>query len=544
MDKQDIQLINEILKSKVWLRLTQNISEQDDNTIHYGALEIDTAKGILHFEIRISADFPLKKIEFICTSHRGYPHIMRSGLMCLNTAPSATIRDRLELELEKLNLWVDKYFIKEEVDEHFEFYEFSYNNNIHFIFEEDENKESIIGNYGRFDYGILNKLNIGEKKCRTLIALNLGGRKCRWSKSFLRNITNKFSGLWVLLKDHPVLERRFSIEDWNDLLGLLDHNQTRFLYDEYRKIIKQSDSEDQCILMAGYEISNNATEELHWDAIVIPFNDFPFGAQKLHQGVYGPNDLGKKVQWCRTTNASYKRLFGRGKLSDFLTDKNILVIGTGAIGSSLFISLVRGGCKKIEISDFDDIDPGNICRGHFSFNESWKPKIYELYTSSISISPYLDLQINSGIFPIAKSNNNYSALKDKLGKFDLIFDCTTDKYLSIMLDEMELPGQIINLSITNHANHFVAITGKGNIHKIKNETFNKIAPNRIEPFYVATGCWHPTFQASYSDINILLMYALNEINFRLEEQRPVNSFIITKQFSDAKSLQFEISYNV
>ena len=54
-----------------------------------------------------------------------------------------------------------------------------------------------------------------------------------------------------------------------------------------------------------------------------------------------------------------------------LTDDDILIIGTGAIGSSLYMSLLRGGCRKVTISDGDTIEPGNLCRAlHFSFFES------------------------------------------------------------------------------------------------------------------------------------------------------------------------------
>ena len=51
---------------------------------------------------------------------------------------------------------------------------------------------------------------------------------------------------------------------------------------------------------------------------------------------------------------------------------------------------------------------------------------------------------------------------------------------------------------------------------MKNQLFNRIADTKKEPFFVATGCWHPTFHASYADVNVLLMYALSEIGNRLK----------------------------
>ena len=126
--------------------------------------------------------------------------------------------------------------------------------------------------------------------------------------------------------------------------------------------------------------------------------------------------------------------------------------------------------------------------------------------------------------------------------FDYIFDCTTDKYLSIMLDEMQIRGTIVNLSITNEAKQFVAVTGRGNIHLIKNNIYERLSPNE-QPFYVATGCWSPTFKASFVDINVLLSYAIEEISKKLEDGKGINSFIISNETTQ-NNIQYKLEYNV
>ena len=84
----------------------------------------------------------------------------------------------------------------------------------------------------------------------------------------------------------------------------------------------------------------------------------------------------------------------------------------------------------------------------------------------------------------------------------------------------------------------------GNISQMKSLLFDCLVPEGGEPFFVATGCWHPTFKASYSDILILLSYALNEINHRLETGQSINSFFISKNISGSNSLNYILSYNV
>ena len=173
------------------------------------------------------------------------------------------------------------------------------------------------------------------------------------------------------------------------------------------------------------------------------------------------------------------------------------MIGTGAIGSSLFLALVRGGCIDIEISDLEDIDPGNMCRGQFSFTDSGKPKIYELGRTALSLSPYLNLEISTGIKPMAKNNSSYEKQLKRLQQFDYLFDCSTDKYISMMLDQMELKGQIINISISNEANHMAVISGKGNIHIIKSQLFSRLVPGKRALFFYSDWLLAPYFSGFF-----------------------------------------------
>lgn len=543
MDKQEVKQVNAIFQSKPWVRLTHEIDEGKDKAYHEGKIEIDTEKGVLKLDVRIALDFPLAKIEFICTSHQGREHEMQNGLLCLNAAPARGINDRLELELEKLQWWIEKYFIKEKKDEHFEYYQFSKQLNIQMLFEEDKQKKPPKVASGKFTYGPLNEFVLGDKTYRTWIASEVGGRKNRWSEAY-QKISKAFTGLWLYLSSPPIIQGRLTIDKWEDLLRILTPIQTQFLYDEHKKIKTLSAYKHGFLLLLGYEINAGSGTEIHWDMVFVKFDEFPYTSQKISAGKYEPLDLGMEVGWCKTINVSYQRLFGRGKLSTKFTEGRILIVGTGAIGSSLFMALVRGGCKEIEISDFDDVDPGNICRGQFTFKESCKPKVIELHNTAITISPYVNVIVSPGITPMQKSNKEYSALKSKLMEFNYIFDCTTDKYLSMMLDEMKLRGQIINLSISDKANHLTAITGTGNIHTTKSNLYNRISSDKVEPFFVATGCWHPTFQANYTDINAELMYALGEMNQQLESGEQIRSFYITKKLNEAKSLIYELSYNV
>jgi hypothetical protein len=296
--------------------------------------------------------------------------------------------------------------------------------------------------------------------------------------------------------------------------------------------------------MLGYDIpAVNGETEIHWETIFVAFDDFPFTSQKTGNGAYGPKDLGKDVLWCKSHNASYERMFGRGQLSRSLTEQKILIIGTGAIGSNLLEALVRGGCRFIDIRDGESTEPGNSCRGQFNFKDSFYPKVIELFSSAIYMSPYVEINSSGEVPPMRKENAKYAELKETLSSYQIIFDCSTNKYVSIMLDGMGLPATVINLSISDGAKQFCVVTGVGNIHRIKNDLYNRISPGKQERFYVATGCWSPTFRASFADINGLLMYALREMNRRLESGLSIESFYINTVGWE-NGISYELNYHV
>ena len=353
LDNQDLDIINGILNSKPWLKVTEPISFMPNALIAGGKLEINTYKGPVMLTALFSPDFPLDRVEFYCTNHEGFEHEMNSGLLCLNAAPAVKIVDRLELELEKLAIWIDKYFLKEEKDDHFEYYEFPGAQKLQLIFDDSSEKGEIKSDFGRFKYVVLGTPDLnGTLQDMLWLAYDIGGRKGGWSETFLKiMVSGDYEGFWVKVAKHPVIRGRKTIAEWKDLLQSLSTQQQKFLYENFASLKGKSGDTEKFFVCIGYDIPAGQGFETHWDLVTISFDTFPYEPMKVRHSIFIPRDLGHKVMWATTYNSSYVRLFGRGKLSNVLTNSNILIAGTGAIGSSLYIALVRGGCKKITISD-------------------------------------------------------------------------------------------------------------------------------------------------------------------------------------------------
>ena len=50
--------------------------------------------------------------------------------------------------------------------------------------------------------------------------------------------------------------------------------------------------------------------------------------------------------------------------------------------------------------------------------------------------------------------------------------------------------------------------------------------------YNPTGCWSPTFKASYNDINVLVQFAIKYINIRKKNGQELRNFILDTKEDD------------
>lgn len=525
LDSNDLAKINTILVAQDWLKVVSEV-EVIDSGAGKGLFQVFTSKETLRFTILLSPNFPRQGCVFFCEEVIGLKHVMQDGSICLKASPAVSLEDRLQLELEKLKAWIDKYYIGDHQDTHYEYLSYSLVYPLTVIFEESADKPPVERDYGSFTYRDLHDLGNTDVSIQSVIALNLGNRSCRWSSFYQQPSQQVYAGLWLMLDQPPVINGRKTIISWKDLLALLNPAQRWALRHALQEYPGLSMLNRNILVAVGYSIPCDEGEEVHWDIIVTE------------------GDFNKPIIWANSSNASYKRVFGRGSLDTSITEAKVLIIGTGAIGSSLYTSLIRGGCRNVTISDGDQIEPGNICRGDFSFVETRSNKVLALQNEGRKISAFADITIYDKIEPLRSDDGDYPKLKSWLCGFQFIFDCSTDKYLSVMLDEMQLPGSVINLAISYGAKEMTVVTGTGNIHLLKSALYDRISPEERSPFYVATGCWSPTFEASWSEINVMLHYVLTEINHQLKNHSPIRSFYVQRMFDDIGSLAYKLNYHV
>ena len=242
-----------------------------------------------------------------------------------------------------------------------------------------------------------------------------------------------------------------------------------------------------------------------------------------------------------------KEFFGRGKFSSLWNEKKVCVVGVGAIGSIVCESLARSGVTTLALWDDDTVEPGNICRSAYQVQDIGNSKVEALREHIVSINPFIELRTittkgcwhnlteneYSGPFQYMHGSFygsvNYSSQEDAiklLDKYDLIIDCTGSNELLHFLSYAVPEKEIISMCITNRSRNLLLFSSNdGNPFELRKMYLSKIEQDTKNFYVEGSGCYSPTFIATYSDISTLVNLAVKELNAKISKNQLLHSVI-------------------
>lgn len=506
-----------------------------------GNIRISVEDVQLDFAVDILDCYPLsfqghEAIRFINKDLISFNHVNSDGSICLHTIHSPDVKQKIAYDIDSLKQWIRKYYIKQDTDHHYE----------HIIVPVEAGAEGDVflftdvdytfndDDFGIFTYSTIrsNMLKVAPKvvlNSHIVVDYFIRNKKvstCKWDAGFIDSYAmGESEGLFVFLKEPPVEMSRFAVSDWKALDRFLPYSFKEYLHNIQRDW-KAKDG-DYVFLLLGYRIDDI---NVHWQSLRIGMNKPPIKADRIPRTkVWNYYSVPQKIKWQQTDNCSYDLFFGRGKMNDRLAKAKIAVLGVGAVGSNLAKTLVRGGATNLAIIDYDLKEVGNICRSEYSFATGVDKKIHELIISLRSISPFVKLKFSEGLLDVAKlgigAGEWVGYLCEILSEFDVVFDCTTDNDVAFMLNDLAIKADVFSLSITNHAKELVCAVNP-NLYGATKAIY-ALLKNDLEDLYNPTGCWSPTFKASYNDISVLVQFALKQINLNYEREVKQRSFYLS-----------------
>ncbi|MCI4669963.1 MAG: ThiF family adenylyltransferase [Bacteroidia bacterium] len=465
----------------------------------------------LIFQVEIPFHFPVNdylatSLKFYCKEIQGYPHQMENGWICLHPVNDDQPERKVKEEISLLKDWVRTFVINEEQDP-----------DAPILISSDKyilqsgliytqvNKQFLAGETGEY-HSWIHKDSLRE------MILDIDGADCSWARK--HHATISLPGFWLFIDGEPVKQRKIAIQSWLDLKTLLDQTQWEGLKSYLTKNL------DSSILIGHYL---EGTEWVKWYGIAPP-------EKNIRKSIIQEKALDKPLLWRATQDASYELYFGRGKLTDELTEAKILLIGCGAIGSQLLDMLVRGGCKYLWLSDFDVVEAGNICRGQFTLHQLGFTKTKSLQFHAESLSPFVEINTTGPGLAYPKNSDEFNKLSESLEIFDIIFDCSTDMGVALSLDKISPEARVINLSLGGSVEALVGVTGN-KVVRDKAMLLDEYQQSRMDLFK-PPGCAYPTFRASYVDISSLLGLAIRHINHQLEKGNSLSNFMVRWEEED------------
>lgn len=496
----------------------------------------------LEWNVEISPTYPFKvmgsePIYFQNKNLLDYPHIMQGGNLCMHPAEYENAESQFVNDLKQLKEWIDKYYVKEEKDVHYEHLVVNHYP-IHkkyytFCFAEIQ-EDFAEGDYGIVHYATLptgqkNDSQVSNYVVQRFVSY-LKTKKvlpCKISNFYqeLRSCT----GVYCLLNNIPSVYNKFIVEEYDSIRGLFSQSQKNYIHSF---VVSHGDKYDFFPLFCGYKIPSGG---VYWQAMLIFMEDLPIEPVRVGIGknrVWLTDFKRGQIQWAETVDISYKYFFGRGAMPEELANKKMLIMGVGAIGSIIAETLTRCGAKNISLYDIDNKEPGNVCRSSYPFYTGITEKTLDMgsllrqispHVECTSLKPIVDLVIKS----YAVEHEDKSALAGFFDEFDVIFDCTTDNQLMRVMDSVGAKAQLVNLSITNHAQDLICAFSP-NVTETVLLIYDLLKRDTETDMYNPTGCWNPTFKASYNDIECKVQIALKHIIKMLSRLEPLNNFYITE----------------
>lgn len=447
----------------------------------------------------------------------------------MHTRHAYNIGEKLRLDIEQLKGWVDKYYVNREIDDHYEHLVVNESliNDSYYVFQFSHvDKAFSKGEYGNFLYGesLCGKRN-GHKVHSAVVleykSHSWGANRLHVSDLKSKDILiEKYYGIYCIVRDAPSVYNKFIVKDYTLLNNLLTDEQLHFIYEslDIARKGKELNRGGYVPFMIGYFLPS---EEIHWQTAMLPIDKEITTSNRIRipgskQNRWTTRFLKGDILWVKTLNISYEYFYGRGAMDSSLAKKRILVLGVGAIGSMVTVALARNGAKQIAFYDFDVKEPENVCRSEYLYMTGIGDKTDELRWIINMITPHTEVHSISDIkvdYILKHAFSDSSAqteVSEFLKNFDVVFDCTTDNDVMKILDRINPTCKIVNLSISNHANELVCAFSP-RVPDYVEFVYRHFIDNDVSDLYYPTGCWSPTFKASYTDIASMVQYAMKRI---------------------------------
>ena len=360
----------------------------------------------------------------------------------------------------------------------------------------------------------------------------------------------KIEGKWVLIPDIRY-ERHCPPQTYEEIVELCSKNDVNF----YQNLKAAWSLNNACkfgILLVGFpipKIIGQDPTEIHWQPIL--FQNYgeskkqpmkrgkhrqPSRKERSWQKLIENGDFSslKQLLWGYVENVARERLYIRGCHPLDVQSASIAFFGCGALGSSVAELLARGGVKQLNLFDPDLLKFGNLCRHTLDGSSVGFNKAKELANRLSRANPVSSIKGYAVGIPLNSSSGE--TVHQVLADAEVFVDCTTSEAAFDWLNEyaVEKGKRLISTFFNIRAELLtICISGESTSCKYIFEDLNNsiknnetdidpdvysYEPSPEEEIMEGAGCWHPTFPALNTHIQILAAHAVDIISHSINSK--------------------------
>lgn len=264
---------------------------------------------------------------------------------------------------------------------------------------------------------------------------------------------------------------------------------------------------------------------MHWVSFDLPQlterKDFAYGFRPNKRGWFA-KDVGrirelKPIPWRKSQSWTDEDLTGRGRLSRELREASVLLLGAGALGSSVAELLIRGGVRHLTVFDGDRVEIGNMVRHTLSIQDLGRNKAEALADRLHALSPHVRVQA-----VVTQFSTTAGEAEEAFHEADLILDCTASESALMALERFK--GKRIrtfaSLSLGFRGCRLYFFLHRGT--SFDRSAFQaSVGPPLDEEWQgvdaadlptEGIGCWHPLLPATAADVSLLAAVAVQHLS--------------------------------
>lgn len=393
--------------------------------------------------------------------------------------------------------------------------------------------------------------------------------KIVWESEFAPTIFDQdrqLNSKWVILPDLR-FKRHRPPQTYEEITKMFSDNNLNF-YSILKKAWEIDNRELEIgFILIGFPIPQIYGEdpiEIHWQPLIFPNLRVERKIKRIQSKKSGKiwNALknrghfqfSQQLPWAKASNITHERIYARGSYSPSIQSLHIAIFGCGASGSLVAELLARGGVRSIDLFDPDSIQMSNLCRHTLDGTDLRLNKALALARRLSSACPLSNITGYKAEIP-ANSSSSQDVI-DAVSEADLLVDCTTSESAFDWLNQYAIKNnkRMISLFFNFHADlltlcisasvkscgeifqDLISCAKKEQLSLSSQEYFYQ--PTKEEQIIEGAGCWHPTFPALNSHINILVATALDIINSHIEQGEGKGLAIILRRNSfDVKEVK-------